>query len=90
MKLKDADGISIQEAMAQFGLSSDDLGSLIRNPQELLGYLEVHIEQGPILEANDLALGVVSAICEIERHEVNLLVNRHTQELAQWNSEKMH
>ncbi|GLQ72003.1 M20 family metallo-hydrolase [Vibrio penaeicida] len=73
MKLKDADGISIQEAMAQFGLSSDDLGSLIRNPQELLGYLEVHIEQGPILEANDLALGVVSAICGIERHEVQFV-----------------
>lgn len=73
LDLKDTQGTSIREAMVQFGLSGKDLDLLTRDPKDLLGYLEVHIEQGPVLESNNLALGVVSAICGIERHEIHFV-----------------
>ncbi|UAB73744.1 M20 family metallo-hydrolase [Vibrio sp. SCSIO 43132] len=73
LDLKDAQGISIREAMIQFGLSGKGLDLLTRDPKDLLGYLEVHIEQGPVLESNNLALGVVTAICGIERHEIQFV-----------------
>jgi allantoate deiminase len=58
----DADGIALAEAIRAFGGDPDALEAALRAPGDLLGYLEVHIEQGPVLEARGLALGVVSAI----------------------------
>ncbi|MCF4099216.1 M20 family metallo-hydrolase [Maritalea mediterranea] len=70
LDLKDRDGISIDQAMRAFGLSPDNIPKLKRNNNRALGFVEVHIEQGPMLQDEDLSLGVVTAICGIERHSV--------------------
>ncbi|ABM35677.1 2-oxo-4-hydroxy-4-carboxy-5-ureidoimidazoline decarboxylase [Polaromonas naphthalenivorans] len=59
---KDADGITMREAMTQAGLRIDDIPALRRDPARYLGFVEVHIEQGPVLNALDLPLGVVTSI----------------------------
>jgi amidase, hydantoinase/carbamoylase family len=58
----DAQGISMRQAMRDAGLSIEDIASLQRNPADYLGFVEVHIEQGPVLDALDLPLGVVTSI----------------------------
>ncbi|MEC8275833.1 MAG: hydantoinase/carbamoylase family amidase [Pseudomonadota bacterium] len=70
LDLTDADGISIAEAMAGFGGSPDQLPTLRRRPDDVLGFVEVHIEQGPVLENAGLALGTVTGICGIERNAI--------------------
>lgn len=59
---KDADGIPMREAMRQAGLCIDDIPKLRRDAQQYLGFVEVHIEQGPVLSEIDLPLGVVTSI----------------------------
>ncbi|CAM3424659.1 2-oxo-4-hydroxy-4-carboxy-5-ureidoimidazoline decarboxylase [Polaromonas hydrogenivorans] len=59
---QDADGITMREAMAQAGLSIDAIPALRRDPARYLGFVEVHIEQGPVLNALDLPLGIVTSI----------------------------
>ena len=59
---KDADGVTMREAMQQAGLCVDDIPRLRRDPAQYLGFVEVHIEQGPVLCELDLPLGVVSSI----------------------------
>lgn len=59
---KDADGISMREAMVHAGLCVDDIPKLQRNPADYLGFVEVHIEQGPVLNEIDLPLGIVTSI----------------------------
>jgi len=59
---KDADGVTMREAMQQAGLCVDDIPRLRRDPAHYLGFVEVHIEQGPVLCELDLPLGVVSSI----------------------------
>jgi allantoate deiminase len=62
LERRDADGIAMADAIAAFGGDVDGLAAACRDPVGLLGYLEVHIEQGPVLEAQDVAVGVVDAI----------------------------
>jgi allantoate deiminase len=64
---RDRDGVSLREALARFGGDPDGIEALARNPARYRGYLEVHIEQGPQLEAGNLPVGVVSAINGITR-----------------------
>jgi len=59
---KDADGITMREAMQHAGLCIDDIPKLQRNPADYLGFVEVHIEQGPVLNEIDLPLGIVTSI----------------------------
>jgi beta-ureidopropionase / N-carbamoyl-L-amino-acid hydrolase len=61
---KDADGISMLEAMQHAGLPArlESINALHRKPADYLGFVEVHIEQGPILNAKHLPLGVVTSI----------------------------
>ncbi len=59
---KDAQGIPMREAMQQAGLCVDDIPKLQRNPSDYLGFVEVHIEQGPVLNLLDLPLGIVTSI----------------------------
>jgi N-carbamoyl-L-amino-acid hydrolase len=59
---KDADGIALRDAMRTAGLRIEDIETLKRNPQDYLGFVEVHIEQGPVLNEIDLPLGVVTSI----------------------------
>jgi allantoate deiminase len=59
---KDDAGISMRDALVQFGLDPDHVGAAARIRSELLAYIELHIEQGPVLEAKNLPVGVVTAI----------------------------
>ena len=58
----DADSVPMREAMANAGLKLDDIAALKRDPVRYLGFVEVHIEQGPMLNALDLPLGIVTSI----------------------------
>ena len=69
---KDAAGISMREALVRFGLDPDRIGAAARRRGELLAYVELHIEQGPVLEAKNLAVGVVSAIAGATRFSAKL------------------
>jgi allantoate deiminase len=64
---KDDAGISMREALVRFGLDPDHIGAAARIRSELLAYIELHIEQGPVLEAKGLPVGVVSAIAGATR-----------------------
>ncbi len=59
---KDSAGISMRDALIQFGLDPDHIGAAARIGSELLAYIELHIEQGPVLEVRNLPVGVVTAI----------------------------
>jgi len=67
---RDADGISMGEALAAFGGDPAGIAALARNPAAILGYVELHIEQGPVLEAEQLPVGVVTAINGASRFAV--------------------
>jgi N-carbamoyl-L-amino-acid hydrolase len=59
---RDADGVSMREAMQKAGLKIEDIPRLQRDPARYLGFIEVHIEQGPVLNELDLPLGIVTSI----------------------------
>jgi N-carbamoyl-L-amino-acid hydrolase len=58
----DADGITMRAAMQNAGLDIDGIAALERDPARYLGFVETHIEQGPVLNDLDLPLGVVTSI----------------------------
>lgn len=62
LEQKDADGITLREAMTHAGLCIDDIPKLQRDPAKYLGFVEVHIEQGPVLNELDIPLGIVTSI----------------------------
>jgi allantoate deiminase len=59
---EDSDGIPLEQTIRVFGGDPDHQAASARRPDELLGYAEVHIEQGPVLEERGYPVGVVSAI----------------------------
>ena len=67
LNTRDRDGVSMRDALVKFGLDPDHIGAAARTRRELLAYLELHIEQGPVLEAQDLPVGVVTAIAGATR-----------------------
>src|SRR6202050_1430770 len=69
---RDAQGISIREAIANFGLNPTDIPQTAIG-DDVLGYLEFHIEQGPVLEPAGHSLGVVEAIAGQTRMEFTFL-----------------
>lgn len=68
----DAQGVTVKEAIEAFGGDPSAIASLARSRDRVLGYVEVHIEQGPVLEKRNHALGVVTALTGIERHRVQV------------------
>lgn len=64
-ELKDNDGIALEQAMEEFGLDINKLEHCKR--EDINAFIEVHIEQGPVLEALDLPVGIVSAIAGARR-----------------------
>ncbi|MEQ1775116.1 MAG: 2-oxo-4-hydroxy-4-carboxy-5-ureidoimidazoline decarboxylase [Burkholderiales bacterium] len=64
----DADGITMREAMLHAGLCIDDIPKLKRDASKYLGFVEVHIEQGPVLNEIDLPLGIVTSINGVARY----------------------
>ncbi len=69
---KDSDGVSMRDALIRFGLDPDHIGAAARAASELLAYVELHIEQGPVLEGLHLPVGVVSAIAGATRLAASL------------------
>ena len=63
----DASGVTMAEAIRAFGGDPERVGEDRWRGGELLGYCEVHIEQGPVLEATGLPVGIVSAIAGQDR-----------------------
>ena len=59
------------DVMCEAGLDPQAIPALARRPQDLLGYLEVHIEQGPVLLQENLPVGVVTTIAGAVRHQVS-------------------
>jgi beta-ureidopropionase / N-carbamoyl-L-amino-acid hydrolase len=61
---KDADGVTMREAMRNAGLPAtlEAIAALRRDPSRYLGFVEVHIEQGPVLNELDIPLGIVTSI----------------------------
>lgn len=70
---KDAQGITMREAMQHAGLCIDDIPKLRRDASRYLGFIEVHIEQGPVLYEMGLPLGIVTSINGSVRYQVQVL-----------------
>ena len=62
LEQKDADGVTMREAMHHAGLQPADIAKIKRQAGNYLGFVEVHIEQGPVLNELDLPLGIVTSI----------------------------
>ena len=72
LERRDADGVTLAAAMAAAGLDPAGIPALARRREELVGYLEVHIEQGPVLLEEGLPVGIVSAIAGTVRCMVTI------------------
>ncbi len=70
--LRDRAGVSLAQAFADFGLNASEIAAAARNADDFFAYLEVHIEQGPVLEDMGLAMGIVSSIAGARRFNVDV------------------
>lgn len=70
---RDADGVVLRDALAAFGGDPAGIAALARKPGSVKAYLEVHIEQGPVLEAENEAVGIVTAIAAQGRAGVRVI-----------------
>lgn len=71
--LVDKDGITLVDALARYGISLDTAKQSCRQLENAAAYLELHIEQGPVLESMDLPLGVVLGTFGVERHSIRFV-----------------
>ncbi|HZR91763.1 MAG TPA: Zn-dependent hydrolase [Gaiellaceae bacterium] len=69
-QLRDRDGVSLPEALAAHGVDLDRAAEARRQLDRAAAYLELHIEQGPVLESLDLPLGAVLGTFGVERHRI--------------------
>jgi N-carbamoyl-L-amino-acid hydrolase len=67
---KDADGVALPAALAEHGVDLDRALEARAERENAAAYLELHIEQGPVLESLDLPLGVVLGTFGVERHQI--------------------
>ncbi|HEX3056516.1 MAG TPA: hydantoinase/carbamoylase family amidase [Gaiellaceae bacterium] len=67
---RDSDGVALPEALAEHGVDLDNALAARKQMESAAGYLELHIEQGPVLESMDIPLGVVLGTFGVERHLV--------------------
>ncbi|WP_426112203.1 allantoate amidohydrolase [Massilia sp. PWRC2] len=72
LERRDDAGVSMRDALTAAGHDVGAITGIARRRQDILGYVEVHIEQGPVLLETGLALGVVSAIAGSSRYLVEL------------------
>ncbi len=68
----DATGKTMREALSEFGLDPGAIQTAARSRDEIVAYAELHIEQGPVLEAEGLPVGVVTAINGGNRYAIEL------------------
>jgi N-carbamoyl-L-amino-acid hydrolase len=69
-RLRDAEGVSAADALAAHGVDVDRMGDSSSRLNDAVGYIELHIEQGPVLEARDLPVGVVTGTYGTQRWAV--------------------
>ncbi len=69
--LRDAAGVALPDALREHGVELDAMPRAAARLRDVVGYVELHIEQGPVLEQAGLALGVVDAVAGAERHHVH-------------------
>jgi len=72
LDLQDKDGIRMREVITQAGHEVAAIPQIARDPADILGYVEVHIEQGPVLLNRDLPVGIVTSIAGSSRYLVEL------------------
>lgn len=72
LDVADEDGMTLREALQAFGCDPLSIPAARRDPAKVAGYVELHIEQGPVLESEDLAVGVVTAISGANRFTVDV------------------
>jgi len=68
----DARGTTLREALRDYGLDPQRVGEAARRRDQVLAYVELHIEQGPVLESLDLPVGVVTAINGATRYQIEI------------------
>jgi allantoate deiminase len=68
----DHDGITLRDALRSYGLDPEAVPSAVRLPDEILAYVELHIEQGTVLESEGLAVAAVTAINGLHRFVVEI------------------
>src|ERR687893_673573 len=68
--LKDRDGVALPDALREHGVDLDRMNESNKQLENAAAYLELHIEQGPVLERMDYPLGVVLGTFGVERHAV--------------------
>ena len=73
LERRDTGGITLAEAIRKFGGDPQRLKSARLDPKKLLGYVEAHIEQGPVLEEMNLAVGIVSVIAGQSRFKISFV-----------------
>ena len=69
----DEDGVRLREALRDFGLDPEAVHEAQYHRDDVAGYVEVHIEQGPVLEAEDRPVGVVTSIAGATRRRVEVM-----------------
>ena len=69
---KDPDGESLYDAMKRFGLEPEDISLCALDPEKVRCFLEVHIEQGPVLHAKGIELGLVDVIAGLRRYRITM------------------
>ncbi len=68
--IKDSKGLRILDAMARHGMDGMQAPKAYRNPQDIKAYVELHIEQGPVLETRQIPIGLVEAVVGIHRYGI--------------------
>ncbi len=67
---RDENGISLREALIGFGGNPDGIAALARKKEDVIGYVEMHIEQGPVLDQENRPVGIVTAISGASRRRI--------------------
>lgn len=67
---RDENGISLREALIAFGGNPDGIAALARHKDDVIGYVEMHIEQGPVLDQENRPVGIVTAISGASRRRI--------------------
>ena len=88
-ELKDRDGVALPDALAEHGVDLDRALEARRELENAAAYLELHIEQGPVLETLDLAIGVVLGTFGVERSRFTSPARRRTPGRRRWPSAAM-
>jgi allantoate deiminase len=70
LERQDANGITFEQALIAFGGDPAQIKEVARRPGEIAAYIELHIEQGPVLEVNGAPVGIVTAISGATRLSV--------------------